>query len=133
MLLRRTHLVAGVIGLAAFLLQGQYMDHVHGHLMGMADGPRMLYRSSHIYLLLASVLNVALGVYMTRDNAVVNSWLQRVVSTVILLAPLGLLTGFFVEPGLEGFARPYSRVALYALFGIGVVLASVGLIAWWRR
>ena len=55
-MLRSLHLVAGILGLLLFVLQGQYMDHVHDHLAGMEDGPRMMFRSSHIYLLLASLL-----------------------------------------------------------------------------
>ncbi len=132
-MLRKMHLVIGIAGLMVFVLQGQYMDLVHDHLAGMADGPRMLYRSSHIYLLLVSLLNVALGVYLNQDNDVIHRWIQALVSTVVLLAPIGLLAGFFLEPRLEEFARPYTRPALYALFGTGVLLSGFGLAAWWRR
>jgi hypothetical protein len=38
-----------------------------GHLQGTADMPRMLFRSRHIYILLASLLNLCLDTYLTRQ------------------------------------------------------------------
>ncbi len=131
-MLRKAHLLTGVAGLIIFVLQGQYMDLVHEHLATMPDGPRMLYRSSHIYLLLASVLNVVLGVYLRDDSSLIHRWIQIVVSTVVLLSPVGLLAGFFLEPGMDQLIRPYTRPVLYGLFGSGVLLSAVA-IAGWRR
>jgi hypothetical protein len=37
------------------------MDIFYAHLRGMADLPPMLFRSRHIYILLASLLNLTLG------------------------------------------------------------------------
>lgn len=51
-------------GIAAFLATGLYMDRVHGHLRGYDDAVRMLYRSSHICLLLAAVTKTVLGLYL---------------------------------------------------------------------
>ncbi|MBT8102764.1 MAG: hypothetical protein KJO95_07320 [Gammaproteobacteria bacterium] len=132
-MLRKTHLWVGVIGLIVFVVQGQYMDLVLGHLAHMADAPRMLYRSSHIYLLLVSVLNVALGLYMKSDDPVLHPRIQALVSAIVLMAPIGLLAGFFLEPAMQDLARPYTRPALYALFGIGVFLSLMGLIGLRRR
>ena len=52
--MRRFHLGAGLLGVLAFLATGQY----HEHLRGMDDAQRLLFRSAHIYLLLASLLNL---------------------------------------------------------------------------
>ena len=131
-MLRKAHLLTGVAGLIVFVLQGQYMDLFHAHLTTMADGPRMLFRSSHIYLLLASVLNVVLGVYLRDDSSLIHRWIQIVVSTVVLLSPIGLLAGFFLEPGMDELVRQYTRPVLYGLFGSGVLLGAVA-IAGWRR
>lgn len=46
-----------------FLLTGQYMDWYHQQLMYMADGPRMLYRTRHIFILMSGLLHVGLGTY----------------------------------------------------------------------
>lgn len=129
-MLRKTHLIVGMLGLLAFVLQGQYMDLALAHLVGMADAPRMLFRSSHIYLLLAALLNVVLGVYMRGDIRFLIPELQVVVSMVVLAAPFVLFAGFFLEPHLADLMRPYTRPALYGLFGIGVILSLVGVFGW---
>jgi Na+-driven multidrug efflux pump len=132
-MLRKIHLYAGMLGLVVFALQGQYMDLVHEHLANMADAPRMLYRSSHIYFLLVSVINVVLGVYLKVGDQVVKPAIQLLVSGVVLLSPIALLAGFFLEPGMVELMRPYTRPALYALFGMGVVLALSDIFGLNRR
>lgn len=132
-MLRKMHLLTGALGLLVFVLQGQYMDLFHEHLRNMADAPRMLYRSSHVYFLLASVLNVTMGVYLTDSTPGIHPWVQRIVSSIVLLSPVGLLAGFFLEPGLEDSLRPYTRPVLYGLFGVGVLLSSLGIASRWRR
>lgn len=132
-MLKKTHLVFGVLGLLVFALQGQYMDIVQDHLAGLADGPRMLYRSSHIYFLLASLLNVVLGVYLPERDQPVTPLAQRLVSAIVLLSPLLLLAGFFLEPGMAELYRPYTAPALYGLFGTGVLLSLVGIIDMRKR
>jgi hypothetical protein len=54
--MRRFHLGVGLLGVIAFVGTGQY----HEHLRGMTDAQRLLFRSTHIYLLLASLLNLYL-------------------------------------------------------------------------
>ena len=105
-MLRKTHLIVGILGLILFVLQGQYMDLALAHLVGMEDAPRMLFRSSHIYLLLAALLNVVLGVYMRGNIRFLIPELQLVVSSIVLVAPFALLAGFFLEPHLADFMRP---------------------------
>ena len=58
----------GVVGIILFLIQGQYMDFNYDHLKGMEDGPRLLFRSAHIYFLLASIINLCIGVYWEVRN-----------------------------------------------------------------
>ena len=60
---RRWHLVVGFAALAAFLARGQYMDLAHDHLRGLEEATRLLFRSTHIYLLFSALLNVVLGLY----------------------------------------------------------------------
>ena len=126
-MLGKSHLAVGVLGLVLFVLQGQYMDQVHDHLAGMDDAPRMLFRSSHIYLLLVSVANLVAGVYMTDSGHGVPAIVRVPVSAALLLAPVGLIAGFFLEPAMDELLRPYTRPALYALFVAGVLLAFTGV------
>jgi hypothetical protein len=111
--MRRLHLVVGLVGLAAFLASGQYMDRGYDPLRGLDDTTRMLFRSTHIYLLFAALLNLALGLYLEAEPPGWRRWLQRVGSALVAVAPLLLATGFLTEPWLSGLDRPYSRPAIY--------------------
>jgi hypothetical protein len=119
--LRRLHLVVGLAGVVAFLGTGQYMDRALDHLSGMDDARRLLFRSTHIYLLFSALLNVALGLYLTAGKEGWRRWLQRAGSVLILVGTPLELAGFFTEPWLSGLDRPYSRPAIYGSLA-GVVL-----------
>lgn len=116
---RNCHLVVGGLGLLLFVLQGQTM----ARLLGVADLPdaaRMMYRSAHIYLMLASVTNIGIGYYMT--PAVVMNHLQRLVSIILLISPALLIWSFFNESTVSSLERPIAKAGLYLLFGAGVIL-----------
>lgn len=66
--MQRFHLIFGFTVVLIFLLTGQCMDKFLHHLVGMSDGPRMLYRSRHIYILMAGLLNVGIGTYLTYER-----------------------------------------------------------------
>jgi hypothetical protein len=122
--MRRLHLVVGLGGVVAFLLTGQYMDLAHNHLAGMDPTPRLLFRSTHIYLLLASLVNLALGLYLTPATGAWRTWLRHTGSVLVLMGPVLLGIGFFVEPWLTDLARPYTRPALYNTLA-GMLLHSL--------
>jgi hypothetical protein len=126
-LLRRLHLFLGILGILAFLATGQYMDRWHEHLRGYDDTTRMLYRSTHVYILLAAVSNAMTGLYLRPAQARWRRWLQLVGSLALLAGPPLFLAGFCTEPYLSGLARPYSRPAIYLALG-GVVLHLIGAI-----
>ena len=121
--MRRLHLAVGIVALIGFLLTGQYMDRVHAHLVSMPDGPRLLYRSAHIYLLFAALLNLLLGAYLRLAEARSVRSVQLVASGALLLLP-GLFTlAFFFEPALSNLERPWARAAIY--LSLGAVLVHV--------
>lgn len=124
-MLRRLHLIVGLAALAGFVLTGQYMDLRHDHLEGMADAPRMLYRSAHIYLLLAALLNLSLGFYLRLESVPWRRGLQVVGSVMILTTPVLFATAFFREPWLADLMRPWARPAIYLSLAGGLLhLAS---------
>lgn len=94
--MKRFHLVFGLAVVFIFLLTGQYME--FKHVRELADGPRVLYRSRHIYLLLAGLVNLGLGLYFAYRPRGWRRTLQVIGSALIVLAPFLLLTGFFTEP-----------------------------------
>jgi hypothetical protein len=116
---RNCHLLVGGLGLLLFVLQGQYMARVLG-VADLPDAARMMYRSAHIYLLLASVANAGVGYYIT--PAVVINPLQRLLGIVLLVAPALLIWSFFAESTISTLDRPVARTGLYLLFGAAVLL-----------
>jgi hypothetical protein len=119
--LKRVHFVAGLIGLAAFLATGQYMDRSLAHLQGMQDGPRALYRSGHIYILFSALLNLLLGAYLTASTTKGGRAVQYVGSAMLLGALAFFLYGFAVETPLAVIERPMVRK--------GIVWSLAGVIA----
>jgi hypothetical protein len=93
------------------------MDNALDHLRGLDDTQRLLFRSRHIYLLFAALLNVALGTYFEIAPHGWRRWVQFVASTAILVAPPLLVVAFLVEPSLSGLDGPYSKLAIYGCFG----------------
>ncbi len=116
---RNCHLVMGGLGLALFVLQGQYMARILG-VADLPDAARMMYRSAHIYLLLASVANVMAGYFMT-PTAVLN-FLQRLVGIILLLSPALFIGSFFTESTIATLDRPLAKAGLYLLFGSAALL-----------
>jgi len=142
--LRRLHLLVGLAAVVLFGLTGLYMHFRYDHLRGMTDATRLLFRSTHIYLLFSGLLNVALGLYMagesgrgreragdtaagsttagrttagdTAAGGTAAGWglLRSIGSVLILVGPLLFLAGFLREPFLGALARPFSRPAIHA-------------------
>src|SRR5687767_3427493 len=125
MLFRRVHLILGIAGLVAFLATGQYMDHRWDHLSGMADGPRLLFRSAHIYLLFSSLLNLLLGIYWTRGRTGLRRGLQAAGSVLVAIGPLLFIVAFLREPWLRDLDRPFASWGIYGTFA-GVLLQLSG-------
>ncbi|HEX4952064.1 MAG TPA: hypothetical protein VF017_01535 [Thermoanaerobaculia bacterium] len=116
-----------MLGVLAFLLTGQVMHWAHGHLAGMADGPRMLYRSSHFCLLWSSLLNLGLGCYLERPTGRTPRRVQVLASLFLLVGPALLAGSFFLESSDPALDRPLMRAASYLALA-GVLLHSI-----WKR
>jgi len=86
----------------------------------LADAPRMLYRSAHIYFLLACVVNVSVGYHMSRSTPM--NFLQYLISVILLASPVLLIFSFFTESTVNSHDRPVAAIALYLLFGGAVLL-----------
>jgi hypothetical protein len=93
--MKRLHLWFGCAVLIGFILTGQYMDRYHDHLRGMPDLPRMLYRSRHIYILLAGLLNVGIGAYLRTHQQRWRQLLQITGSGIIVVATILPFIAFF--------------------------------------
>jgi len=109
---RWLHLTVGIIGVVGVVGTGQYMDRVHDHLRGMDDARRLLFRSTHLYLLFGSLVNMALGLHHRPAHGW-RRWVRALGSTLVLATPFLAAAGFFVEPWLTDLDRPYTRPATY--------------------
>lgn len=128
--LRSAHGVLGGLALLAFVLSGQFMHWFLHHLHGMAWAPRLLYRSAHLYLLWAALLNVLLALHWTPALAGWRQRLQRLGSALILLSPILLAVSFVQDASQQDWLRPWGRWGIYSAF-LGVMFQV--LAAWPRR
>ncbi|HEY5444689.1 MAG TPA: hypothetical protein VIJ87_09515, partial [Pyrinomonadaceae bacterium] len=119
--LKRVHIIFGLLLFVVFLLTGQYMDKIHNHLRGMADGPRMLYRSRHIYILLSAMLHLGVGSYFSYHPQTARRTMQLIGSLFITIASALFVYAFFYEPNLSGLYTPVSRNGIF-LTAIGTLL-----------
>lgn len=120
--MKRFHLIFGVTVLVVFLLTGQYMDRFHYHLMYMADGPRLLYRTRHIFILMAGLLHVGIGSYFVYRVSTARRVLQTIGSVMITAATVLFVIAFFYEPRLEGDLPTPLSLAGTILLAIGTLL-----------
>lgn len=119
--MRRYHLVVGLLALALFLGTGQYMDVFLGHLRNMADGPRLLYRTRHIFILLTALIHLVLATYVQRGGSGTARTVRWVGSALVTSATALFLAGFVYEPLRGDLRTPFSHWATYA------IVAGVGL------
>jgi hypothetical protein len=119
--LRTAHLVVGAITVGAFLVTGLVM---YGHeppLSALDPGDRLLFRSRHIYILCAGLVNLALGVRYALPSGSVRPGAAVMGSVLALVSSALLFFAFFAEPMAARGPGPLSAAGLYALFA-GVVL-----------
>jgi hypothetical protein len=109
------HLIFGMFLLVAFLLTGQYMDRYYNHMVGVPDGVRLLYRTRHIFILLAGLLNLGIGIYFSYGRQWWRKVLQWLGSGLIVIASLLFIAAFFYEPKLENLYTPLSHWGAYAI------------------
>jgi hypothetical protein len=110
--------------LLAFLATGVYMDRVHDHLRGHDDAQRLLFRSTHIYLLLAAVVNTLLGLYLVPSAAGWRRGFQALGSAALMATPVLFLAAFCTEPWLSGLDRPWTKPGAYLALG-GIIVELV--------
>ncbi len=126
--MRRLHLAAGTGAVLIFLITGQLMLHHTPPLATLGDSARLMFRSRHIYILAAGLVNLMLGLYFERHASEWRRAVQTAGSSVLLASPVLLLVAFAVEPG-RGFREEmrWSTAGLYLLFGGCMLHLASGL------
>ena|SRR2546421_8227642 len=113
--MKSLHLIFGLLVLVVFLLTGQYMSIYYNHMVGASDSLRLLYRTRHIFILLAGLLNLGIGIYFSYRQQVWRKVLQWLGSSLIVMASLLFIAGFFYEPKLADLYTPLSHWGTYTI------------------
>ena len=113
--MKRLHLGIGALTLLAFLLSGQYMDYLEVRTNALGETARVMFRSRHIYLLLAGLVNLGLGAYFSYRGRGWRRVLQLLGSALVLVAPLLMAAAFFAEPTGPGLKRHFTLPAVVAV------------------
>jgi hypothetical protein len=112
----RAHWLVGLVTLVAFPLTGAYMLHM-ALVPDLDTVPRLIFRSRHLFLLLAAVANLALS------NSHPVRLAQRVAAILIMVSPFLLFGAFFIDPRNGLKSSPVFHFSMYGLFAAGVLLA----------
>lgn len=127
--LRMAHLVVGAIAVVAFLITGQIMGRHEPPVAAMEWAERLLFRSRHIYLLSAGLVNLALGVHFVLPARDLRRSAAIAGSLLVLASAVLTFFAFFAEPMAGRPPGMISSLGLVALFG-GVLLYA--LVSLWR-
>ena len=117
--MRTAFLLAGLLGFAAFLGTGLYMARNFPAAYAGGEEIRYMYRANHVYLLLASLVDIALGCYWSGARSGWRGKLALAGAWLLLLAPVVLLYAFFAEPSRGAPER--------GITFIGVLLMLLGV------
>jgi len=120
---RTLHLLVGIGGVLAFLGTGGWMAAHFPAAYSSGETIRYMYRANHVYLLLASLVSLAIGMYRGSSRP---GWRGKVAlagSALVLAAPFVLLYAFFVEPAHGVPERPATLV--------GAVMLLAGVLSQW--
>lgn len=101
--------------MVAFLLTGQYMDKFYNHMVGVPDAQRLLFRTRHIFILLAGLLNLGIGAYFAYRVEKWRRTVQLLGSLLIIVASFLFVIAFFYEPKLSDLHTPLSHWGTYTI------------------
>jgi hypothetical protein len=118
--MRRAHLLVGAFGVLVFLGTGLYMRSGFPGLYGGNEALRYMYRANHIYLLLASLVNIVLGIYLAAPEAGWRALLSRIGSVLAILSSVLLCYAFFAEVPKASPERVFTALGVFSL-AAGVV------------
>jgi hypothetical protein len=127
-----THFAIGIIFFALFLITGAYMIF---NFPGLYDGReeiRMMYRATHIYILMSALLNLITGSYLLQSDNLNFLILKKMASLLILLAPVLFFFAFIFEPPEYLVERPISYWGVVFLL-VGVMLHALLNIKWLNK
>jgi len=85
---------------------------------------RYQFRANHIYILMSALINIVSALYLRPISTGWRTMVSWASSSLLLIAPLMLITAFFVEPVHGGPSRPLTFFGIVMLL-IGTITAHV--------
>ena len=95
---------------------------------------RMMYRATHIYILMASLMNLAIAMVLIHRKQIDWLWARRAASALVLLTPGLFLAGFFLESPEFNLERPFTfwgvvllfaGTAIYVLLDVKLIIKNI--------
>jgi hypothetical protein len=126
--LKVIYLFAGTASLLFFVWTGQYLNATYPTKEDMDMAYRVMLRSRHIFLLLVSLLEIGMGVYISSADRKVFILIQYAATLSLLTAHILFIYAFFYEVDVQYIPKtPVLHNATYlALFSI-ILHVSVSL------
>lgn len=119
--MRKLHCWVGWLALIGFISTGVWMKWWLPPRYQADISARFLLRANHVYLLLAAMVNLALGLYLVVARTPWRTRLQAVGSVLLLSSAPALIVAYLVEPPQASLHRPITTVGIFSLF-VGVIL-----------
>ncbi|MCC2616216.1 hypothetical protein LJ739_08190 [Aestuariibacter halophilus] len=129
--MRRIQAVAGGLFLVLFLVTGFYMKQVFPEAYAGDEGQRMMFRASHIYLLLGSLINLMAVCISPSSDPGLQKFQHMGALLQVTALPL-LLVAFVTEPAAYDIDRSWTMAAMIALL-LGSVLQGIAALPQWLR
>ncbi len=118
--MRKVHILVGVLGIVIFLTTGMYMRLTFPAIYGADEALRYMYRANHVYLLLASLINLAIGIYA--PSVARSNWARSfglLGNVLVALSPAILTFAFFFEAPKASPDRGFTALGVFvALLGV---------------
>lgn len=127
--MRSLLLGVGVAGTLLFFATGAHMRMADPAMVDLPAENRMLYRSRHIYLLLASTVCLVAGIHYRAADGLVRLSIQTVGLLLCTAAIALLFVAFVVEPPRTIEQVHLGRLGVFAVFG-GSMLQLVSIVRW---
>lgn len=124
--MKTVHKYLGIVIVIIFLFTGVYMKFGFPGLYKEDEIIRYTFRANHVYILLAGLVNIVLGIYLHVQPHGRKRFLQFIGSALILAAPILLVVAFFFEAPLGTPERYMTSIGIFTLF-VGVICHVPGI------
>lgn len=123
MTLKSLHLLVGIGGGLTFAGTGMYMATHFPALYAPNEAVRYMYRANHVYLLLGSLINFAIGLYASELRPGWRGKIATAASLSLIAAVPVLMAAFFFEAPHASPERPMTF--------FGILMLLLGALGQW--